>query len=186
LVTPSGTPSGGPTVTPDPTPTTEATPTTKATSKAASEAKAKAKTQTKTTKKKKAVPVLAACPTSDLRSTLTGKQSLKTKTSTTFSLSLINGSKNPCYLRLTGGNFTLTVVSGKDRIWTTADCPTTVPALSRKLAPEQAVPWKVTWNGKRSKDGCKSRPETPKAGTYWAIAQFDDAKAVRLRMVLHR
>ena len=89
-------------------------------------------------------------------------------------------------LRPCADNCCVVVTDSGRRIWTTADCPTTVPALSRKLAPEQAMPWKVTWNGKRSKDGCKSRPETPKAGTYWAIAQFDDAKAVRLRMVLHR
>jgi hypothetical protein len=42
----------------------------------------------------------------------------------------------------------------------------------------------LAWNGRRSRDDCKDRPETPRAGTYFATAQLDGAKPVRLRMII--
>src|SRR4051812_5392538 len=94
-------------------------------------------------KKKAKAHVLATCPTDDLRPTLTGARKVKATKATTFSLSLINGSSRSCYLKMTSANFTLTVVSGKDRIWSTEDCPAAVPAQSRKLASQKSVDWKI-------------------------------------------
>ena len=44
--------------------------------------------------------------------------------------------------------------------------------------------WKLTWNGRRSRAGCKSRPEIPRPGTYYATAELTGAEPVQLLMML--
>jgi hypothetical protein len=186
----SAAPTPGDTVTPDPGQTPKAersTPPTSTDSKKAAAEKAaqkKAAEQKKAAAQKKKAPVLAACPTSGVRTTLTGPRTVKAGKPVDFDLSVINSSSTTCYLKVASDNVTLTVVSGKDRIWTTDDCAKTIPSQSRKLSPQKSVDWSSTWNGKRSADGCTSRPEKVKPGYYWAIASFDDAPEVRWRLIL--
>ena len=136
-------------------------------------------------KKKKAAPAApVTCSPAELRATLTGDQSLKPADKATFRLSLINGTGEACRVSVTPENFELTIFSGSDRIWTTDDCRTAVPPVAKKVAAEDAVTWSVPWNGRRSAEGCKNRPEIPRPGTYVATAQLDGAKPVQLRMIL--
>ena len=99
-------------------------------------------------------------------------------------MSLINGSGQICVASMTGANFELKIYSGTDRIWSTKDCATAVKAMTRKLGPEQAMEWSLSWNGRRSRTGCQSRPEIPRPGTYYATAQLAGAEPVQLRMIL--
>jgi hypothetical protein len=180
----SAKPTDGSVVTPAPgqkTKTQKATAPTEADRK---KAEAQAAEKKAAAKKKAKAQVLATCPTGDLRPTLTGPKKVGAKKATTFAVSLINGSSKSCYLKVASANFTLTIVSGKDRVWSTDDCPAAVPAQSRKLAPEKSLDWKVKWNGERSGSGCKDQKQRPKAGYYWAIANFDDTKEVRWRIIL--
>ena len=125
-----------------------------------------------------------ACPADQLRVTLTGKQRLKPKQKNRFHLSVINGSSSSCLVAFDGDSFELKIYSGTDRIWTSDHCGTAVKAVRRKLAAERSVEWEMLWNGKRSRPECKSRPETPRPGTYFATAQLKDADPVQLRMIL--
>ena len=127
----------------------------------------------------------ADCLAEELRPTLTGKRRLALKKPTTFQLSLINGSDQTCMARVTKTNFELTIYSGSDRIWSTADCPSVVKPISRKLGAEHAVAWTLTWDGKRSKPDCKSARKAPRQGRYLATAQLEGAEPVQLRMILH-
>ena len=131
----------------------------------------------------KIVPV--ACQPSLLRATLTGKQSLKPKAPNTFALSLINGAPIACVLTLKPQNYELKIYSGTDRIWSSKDCATLVKPTTKLLASQQALEWRMTWNGRRSRTGCKQRPELPKPGTYFATSQYAGAAPVQLRMILH-
>jgi hypothetical protein len=126
----------------------------------------------------------ADCPVEELRPTLTGKQRLTPKKSTTFQLSLINGTDQSCMARVTKSNFELTIYSGSDRIWSTADCPSVIKPISRKLGAEQAVAWALTWDGKRSKPDCTSARKALRPGRYLAPAQLEGAEPVQLRMIL--
>lgn len=179
--------------------TTTTTPTTRSTSatgakpsstgksSAAAREKASAKAPAKASPSSKASQVaVAACDPAQLRPTLTGKQSIKVKAKTDLDLSLINGSGKACRLTLNADNFTLTIYSGRDRIWSTADCTDLVKPTSVKIATEDAYEWRLVWDGRRSKKSCKTRPEVPKAGTYVATAQFKGAEPVKLRMFLHK
>jgi hypothetical protein len=127
-----------------------------------------------------------ACRPSQLRATLTGKQRLKPKALNTFALSLINGAPITCVLSVNPRNFELKIYSGTDRIWSSNDCARLVTATTKTLASQQALEWKMTWNGRRSRAGCGRRPEIPKPGTYFATAQYAGAAPVQLRMLLHR
>jgi hypothetical protein len=124
------------------------------------------------------------CSGEDIRPTLTGKQRLALTKPNTFQLSLINGSDQACMARVTRKNFTLTIDSGSDRIWSTADCPSAIKPISRRLGAEHAVAWSLTWDGKRSKPDCKSARKVPSPGTYVATAKLAGAEPVQLRMIL--
>jgi cytoskeletal protein RodZ len=187
--TSTASPTDGGVVTPDPkqkAKTQRKTPPTEAEKKkaAAQAAAKKAAAKQAAARKKAAAPVLATCPAGDLRPTLTGPKKVKARKSATFAASLINGSSKSCYLKVTSSNYTLTIVSGKDKIWSSEDCPAAVPASSRKLASQKSLDWKITWNGQRSGSGCKKERDAPKAGYYWAIANFDDSREVRWRVIL--
>ncbi len=175
------------------TPSESSSASTKASTKPSAKASTKpsAKASSKTSSKPSASPSvtakpgLAACPADQLRVTLTGKQRLKVKKSNVFQLSVINGSGQTCMASITGTNFELKIYSGTDRIWSTNDCATAVKTIKKKLLAERVAAWSMSWNGRRSLDGCKNRPEIPRAGTYFATAQLDGAKPVQLRMILH-
>jgi hypothetical protein len=124
------------------------------------------------------------CPAEELRPTLTGKQRLAPKKPNTFQLSLINGSDKTCMARVTKKKFEFAINSGSDRIWSTADCPSIIKPISRKLGSEHAVAWSLTWDGKRSKPDCKSGHKALRPGTYVATAQLADAEPVQLRVIL--
>jgi hypothetical protein len=147
-------------------------------------AKAKASAKPSPSPKVTAKPGPVACPADQMRVTLNGKQHLKVKKRTVFQLSLINGSGQTCIASVTAKNFELKIYSGTDRIWSTNDCSTAIKPITKKLPAERVVEWSLAWNGRRSRDDCKNRPETPRAGTYFATAQLDGAKPVQLRMIL--
>jgi hypothetical protein len=154
----------------------------KATAKASGKTTAKASAKPSATPTKKAVPV--ACDPDKVRVTLNGKQHLKRKQKDKFEMSLINGGDQTCIAAVGPKNFELKIYSGKDRIWSSDDCSTAVRPINTKLKSQQAVAWTMTWNGRRSRDDCKNRPEIPRAGTYFATAQLKGAKPVQLRMII--
>nr|WP_294693087.1 hypothetical protein [uncultured Friedmanniella sp.] len=192
----SVTPSASPTPSAWPTPSTSASsasPSPSASSSAASSSgtsasaspSSTAEAKTSATKKPRPKPTgPVACAPAKLRTTLTGKQTLKPKQDNKLTLSLINGSDSTCTVSVTAKNFELKIFSGTDRIWSSNDCATALKPISRKVKAEDAVEWTMTWDGNRSAKGCKDRPEIPRAGTYFATAQLDGAKPVQLRMIL--
>jgi hypothetical protein len=128
----------------------------------------------------------ASCAAQELRPTLTAKRRIAPKHPTTFQLSLINGSAKTCVARVTRKNFQLKINSGSDRIWSTADCPSMIKPISRKLSPEHALAWSLTWDGKRSKSRCKSTSQALRPGRYVATAKLDGVTPVKLQMILNR
>jgi hypothetical protein len=103
-----------------------------------------------------------------------------------FEVSFINGSNQNCVIKINPSDYQLKIYSGTDRIWSTDDCARLVPVITRTTRPEAAVEWTITWNGKRSAAGrvCKARPESPKAGYYYATSQLKGAKPVQFLLVL--
>ena len=180
-------------VTPAPaSPSTSSTPTSTRSAKAESTAKASskstatskstasAKPKAKATEAPPAGPAL--CDPGDLRATLTGTPRVRVKKVAVFNLSLINGSKKTCRISVNAENFELKITTGKDTIWTTGDCSTSVRSINADVASQKAAVWRMKWNGRGSAPGCKSESEVPKAGSYVATAQLSEAKAAKMRL----
>ncbi|MDQ7991549.1 MAG: hypothetical protein AAGC63_01380 [Propionicimonas sp.] len=110
------------------------------------------------------------CDPSAMRLTVAGFQRVKVSTKQTFTLSVINGGKEACILTISPETYTLTVNSGKDRIWSTADCTKWLPAKKLTVQPETAHEFQVEWPLRRSEAKCKVEKAKLQAGTYVATA----------------
>jgi hypothetical protein len=125
-----------------------------------------------------------ACDPLSIRAGLAGFKKLTQGSAQVFKVSLTNTTAVPCVLAVTASNFVVVVTSGKDRIWTTADCAAWVPAKTVTLAPQQAYVFEVNWSGARSASKCKTTKATVGAGTYVAKATFTGAEPARLVMLV--
>jgi hypothetical protein len=103
-----------------------------------------------------------------------------------FRLSIANDSDKACVVGVNSKSFELKIYSGTDRVWSSRDCARLVPTIRRIVKPEQDLAWTMTWNGKRSRQGasCATRPESPRAGYYYATAQLDGVDPVQYLMIL--
>ncbi len=125
-----------------------------------------------------------ACDPLSVRAGLAGFKKLAQGSAQVFKVSLTNTTAVPCVLAVSANNFVVAVTSGKDRIWTTADCAAWVPAKTVTLAPQQAYVFDLTWSGARSTSTCKTTKATVGAGTYVAKATFTGAEPARLVMLI--
>lgn len=125
-----------------------------------------------------------ACDPLSVRAGLAGFKKLAQGSAQVFKVSLTNTTALPCVLAVSANNFAVAVTSGKDRIWTTADCAAWVPAKTVTLAPQQAYVFELNWSGARSSSSCKTTKATVGAGTYIAKATFTGAEPARLVMLI--
>ncbi|GAB2489387.1 hypothetical protein GCM10027030_24420 [Luteococcus sediminum] len=124
------------------------------------------------------------CTTEVLSVTVEGDKRPTAGASTAFQVQVANGDSMACVLDLDESPLVLEVTSGPDRIWTTAHCAKWAPRGTQTIRPGE--PWKtsVTWQGKRSKDGCGLREEALRPGTYRAAATLDGVSSRALVMNL--
>lgn len=125
-----------------------------------------------------------ACVAPDLKVTLAGYQKVKQGSNQPFKVSIGNAGTAACILSVTAKTFTLTVTSGTDRIWSTADCAKWVPTKKQTLKPQGNYEFDITWELVRSKAKCKTGTAPVKAGTYVAKASLSSAEDARLVMAV--
>lgn len=147
--------------------------------------KASSSPSTKSTSTAVTQQTLTVCDPSDLDLSVDSPRTAGVSSSVGFKLSLTNTGSNTCVVTVNPNDFSLKLVSGSDRIWSTADCSTLVGQRLAQLTPKQSLNWTVEWNGKRSASGCKTRPGTPGAGYYWATASFTGVASDRARLILN-
>ncbi len=85
-----------------------------------------------------------------------------------LSVTVTNKGQRPCTQDLGGTQRTLTVYSGAERIWSSADCASSVPGMTT-LLPGKPSTLAVPWNRQRSAAGCPSQAAGTAAaasGTY--------------------
>lgn len=171
---PSPTVSASPSASGSPTVSGSATPSASATGTATTPAPSTSKSSTST-------PVV--CDPAKLRTTLTSAtHRVHQRQPVALAVSVINGSDGTCKVSVSADVFELKVYSGTDRIWSTDDCRREVAPIRRNLGSSQAVAWKQTWNGLRSRSACQVRPEVPMPGTYYVTAQLKGAAPVQWRL----
>jgi hypothetical protein len=115
-----------------------------------------------------------ACDQTSTGLSLAGYQKVKQDAKQSFKVGLKNTGAQPCVLDLTAVNFSLSVTSGTDRIWSTADCAKWVPAKKQTLKTQQSYEFSIGWGVIRSAAGCKEAKGLLNPGTYVAQAVFAD------------
>jgi hypothetical protein len=77
-----------------------------------------------------------------------------------------NVSDQPCRFRTEPAQRVWTIVSGHDRVWTSADCTTSGGAAQSKLKAGHTIAYALVWNRHRSGKGCPARTPAAAPGTY--------------------
>ena len=120
-----------------------------------------------------------ACDQTNTGLALAGYQKVKQDATQAFKVGMKNTGAQPCVLDLTASSFSLTVTSGTDRIWTTADCAKWVPAKKQTLKAQQSYEFSIKWGVLRSATGCKEAKGLLNPGTYVGQAVFADSMNAR-------
>jgi hypothetical protein len=81
--------------------------------------------------------------------------------------------RDECKASLDPTVLSVSVVSGKDQIWTTTQCEQVIPRSTLVLAKGKQASSTVPWDGRRSAPGCLPGQLQAKPGTYVAKAVYD-------------
>lgn len=90
-----------------------------------------------------------------------------------FAVTVENVSDVPCLVDAGAASLVLTVHSGGDRVWSSADCPAGNAERMLLLDSGDTAETSVTWNGTRSEPGCSTEGEAG-SGTYRAAVSLGD------------
>lgn len=91
-----------------------------------------------------------------------------------FDVTLRNTSQTACLADAGREALVLTVSSGEDRVWSSADCPAGPAERKLLLDAGDTAKATVTWDGTRSAQGC-SGGQRAAGGTYQVMASLDGA-----------
>lgn len=87
---------------------------------------------------------------------------------------LVNETDSPCRVEVNPITLQLQVVSGSDRVWTSAHCPILIPTGPLTLQPDEPRPLSVDWPGTRSGPECAEDQPEAQPGHYEARATLGD------------
>ncbi len=108
-------------------------------------------------------------------------------TNPAFDVTITHTGSTPCKLTTSQENSSLLVISGSDRIYSSADCPTdtTVPVNEYLLQEGSAEALTLTWMRQRSAPGCEKVTAKPKTGYYKATVTIQDVASDAQTFVLN-
>ncbi|WP_051208774.1 hypothetical protein [Propionicicella superfundia] len=124
------------------------------------------------------------CAPGFLATSITGSSEMKRGSTHSFTVRVTNSGAEACRLTLESRPLTLTVSSGSDRIWGSADCDAWGLTGDATIEPGGTQEWKVPWSAKRSQSGCRLAGGTLGAGTYVATATLTDVPSARFVFAL--
>lgn len=85
-------------------------------------------------------------------------------------LSLRTLESEACTWRVSPTNLTVKVTSGKDDIWTSRECPRAIPVRDVVVRKDVTTTVGLTWNSRRSDEGCSRLTEWALPGYYHIAA----------------
>lgn len=131
-------------------------------------------------------PTLAGCQLSQLRSAIAAPSSVvKRGSSVPLTVTVTNQGKAGCLWDLKTLPVEVTIASGSDRIWSTADCAAWGPSGAHPIAAGKQWHFTVKWPTKRSASGsCTPASEELGTGTYVATATVKGGTARKFVMRL--
>ncbi|MFC7407050.1 hypothetical protein [Georgenia alba] len=113
------------------------------------------------------------CAPADLDATLA---STAAGEGTDFAMSFTNDGQDPCLLDTGSASLVLTVHSGDDRVWSSADCPAGAAEHLLLLDSGDTVDEALSWGGTRSEPGCPGNQSVAGSGTYRVEASLGGAQ----------
>lgn len=124
------------------------------------------------------------CQPASVRLSIIGFQKVKVSAKQVFTITATNTGTDPCVLTIGPANASVTVSSGSDRIWSTADCDKWLPAKKLTLKSQATHEFSVTWPLRRSSSVCKLGKAELAPGTYVAKAMFAQVSTAQQAMTL--
>ncbi|MQA78379.1 MAG: hypothetical protein GEV10_07860 [Streptosporangiales bacterium] len=107
------------------------------------------------------------CPASDLRVSVRSDQKFYSAgQQPKFTLIVVNLRKKPCYVDVGSSALGVTVISGKDRVWSTVDCAKSPAEKLRRFESGDVYTATASWKKTRSAKGCPATKGTAKPGYY--------------------
>jgi hypothetical protein len=131
-------------------------------------------TRTPTPKPTKTTPPAdLACKGSDVRiDALPGNRKIVSGSVLNFVVQLAPVD-DECKATINNDKLTVTVMSGKDLIWSTSQCSKVIQTATLVVAKGKQAAVTVPWNGHRSGPGCLPGQPVAKPGTYVVKAEYD-------------
>ncbi len=75
-----------------------------------------------------------------------------------------------CRLAIGPDDLVVEITSGSDRVWTSDECPETLPVKNVRLTPGTLSRYRFQWDGFRSIKGCRNNVTMARPGGYWVHA----------------
>jgi len=123
------------------------------------------------------------CKPADLTLALnSGPDQVASDKDAAFDIAVTNNGENACTVDVGDKSRVLTITSGADRIWSSADCPSEDDASRLVLLrPGSAHTSTVVWDGNRSDAKCSEDLPKPRPVTYTLDVEMKDVKTVEHR-----
>lgn len=122
---------------------------------------------------------VVACSASDLTLGLDVPTPVVAGTETPLTVRVSNGGDAPCSFEPSSAPLAVSVRSGSDGIWSTADCPDWGAMGMVTIDSGGSNQWEVMWPTSRSQQGCRLSDATLRSGTYIATASVPDVPPAR-------
>jgi hypothetical protein len=107
-----------------------------------------------------------ACEDSDIVATPKVKGAAHAGSRVTFRVKLTTIESPACTWRVSSGSLAVKLVSGNDRIWSSQDCPGSIPSTDVVVRQEHAAKVDLTWRGRRSDSSCSNTALWAQPGWY--------------------
>lgn len=88
----------------------------------------------------------------------------------TISLSLRTATAAACTWRVSANHLALKITDGDDEVWASRECPKLVPTRSVVVRKDVTSSISLTWNSRRSEEGCPGATDYAQAGDYTVAA----------------
>lgn len=82
----------------------------------------------------------------------------------------LQGTQPACTFDVSPASMVVKIVSGKDRIWSSQECPKAIPTTQVVVRSGQPVEVPVIWSGRRSDEQCTNEPDWAYTGFYHVYA----------------
>jgi hypothetical protein len=87
-----------------------------------------------------------------------------------IALRLTSPQGSSCRLAIGADDLVVEITSGSDRVWTSDECPETLPVKNVQLTAGTLSRYRFQWDGFRSIKGCRNNVTMARPGGYWVHA----------------